>query len=74
MERYTRSDMCFAGGLGLLIGLLMALSVFLFMDIRNLDNELRFMKAFQDSITEENLQTIMCNGVPTDYSDDEGKE
>ena len=34
------------------------------MDTNNLTTELQYMKQYNDAITTENLQDIMCNGNP----------
>lgn len=44
--------------------LVVLVCVYLYLDTRNLQKELEYMHYFQDAITEENLQTIMCNGEP----------
>lgn len=39
--------------------------MWLVMSTNNLKTELRFMQNYQDVITKENLQDIMCNGNPS---------
>lgn len=44
--------------------LVVLVCLWLYMDTQNLQKELEYTHYFQSAITEENLQTIMCNGDP----------